>query len=402
MSVSYILGGFATFAKLRSSQDDDWVDRMNHVYTVALLALFAVFVSGGQFFGNPIECWCPAHFTPSMVAFTKSICWVNGTYFIPMQEGIPSEHELREREQLPYYQWVPVMLLFMAFLFKFPAVIWRLLSTNSGISLEKIINIVTEQQMSSPEKREEITKHIAQYIDRWLEVNRQYHWNCFVRMRQRLSKCCCILFQKRAGTYLTGLYILVKLLYVANVISQFFLLDAFLGGWYSMYGFETLASLSAEHQWEESRRFPKVTLCDFDIRQLNNVQRQTVQCVLPYNLFNEKIFIFLWFWFLLVATVTFYNLLVWLWLALMQNNRGRFVKKHLKEVDALHGEVDKKLAKRFADQYLRDDGIFVLRLIVKNSSEILFSDVMRLLWLIYKNKHNNIQDESMLLTRMKK
>ena len=140
--MSAILGGFASYSKLSSQSDDDWVDRLNHLYTVVLLALFAVFISGGQYVGNPINCWCPAHFTGTYVAYAQSYCWVKNTYYIPMDSPIPVDREHRDTEELTYYQWVPIILLFMAFLFKFPALTWRMFNGGSGINMDKMVTMV--------------------------------------------------------------------------------------------------------------------------------------------------------------------------------------------------------------------------------------------------------------------
>jgi len=385
MSVSAILG-LASYSKFISNNDDDWVDRLNHLYTVAILAIFAVFISGGQYVGNPIECWCPAHFTGSFVAYTKSYCWVKNTYYIPMDEQIPVDREHRDTEELTYYQWVPIILMFMAALFKFPALTWRTFNGGSGINVEKIVNLTSGTQLGDRAKREETVGHIAKYMDRWLEAHRQYNLNALTRIRQKANKFVCFLCSKRDGTFLTGLYLFVKVLYVVNVITQFFLLNGFMGDWYSLYGSEVLSGLANDRYWRDSPRFPKVTLCDFEIRQLQNIQTHTVQCVLPINMFNEKIFIFIWFWFVFVATCTCGNFLFWIWRALFLRNRVSYIKKYLKYMDQIRGEEEKKLVRKFADQYLRDDGVFILRIIARNTNDILLSDIIRALWTIYKDK----------------
>ena len=43
--------------------DDDFVDRLNNRYTIAILVTFAGVVGMYSYTGKPITCWCPKHFT---------------------------------------------------------------------------------------------------------------------------------------------------------------------------------------------------------------------------------------------------------------------------------------------------------------------------------------------------
>ena len=52
---------------------DSFVDRLNCRYTVILLSLFAIMVTTKHYAGEPIECWCPSHFTDSHVDFTNAV-----------------------------------------------------------------------------------------------------------------------------------------------------------------------------------------------------------------------------------------------------------------------------------------------------------------------------------------
>ncbi|XP_070187065.1 innexin unc-9-like isoform X2 [Littorina saxatilis] len=386
MSINAIVAGFATYSKLQSSHDDDRIDRLNHLYTVTILVVFAIFVGGGQYVGTPIECTHSTQPDAALRTYAKTYCWVANTYYVPMKNELPSNIIRRESLELSYYQWVPIILLFMALLFKLPSICWRLLSGASGIDLDKIVSLTLESQMGDHTRHRETVQQIADYMDRWLDAHRQYHWNVMVRIRQKISKLCCFCFGKRHGCYLSGLYLVVKLGYSINVISQFFILNRIMGGWWNIFGMEILTGLTNTRERRESPYFPKVTLCDFEIRQLNNLQRWTFQCVLPINLFNEQIFSFLWFWFIFVACMTIFSFGLWVARAIVRNSRSRYVRKFLKAQGELTGEEDKRLADRFADHYLRDDGIFVLRVVAKNSNNVVISDLLLQLWRLYKSK----------------
>ena len=79
----------------------------------------------------------------------------------------------------------------------------------------------------------------------------------------------------------------------------------------------------ADHDWTEAKHviFPRVTFCDFLVRRLGNNHRYTVQCVLPINLYNEKIYMILWFWMVFVAAASILSLIVWLARTLLHGDR---------------------------------------------------------------------------------
>ena len=53
---------------------DTFVDRLNCHMTVYVLILMAVLITGNQFFvGEPVSCWCPAHFEDSHKDYTNKV-----------------------------------------------------------------------------------------------------------------------------------------------------------------------------------------------------------------------------------------------------------------------------------------------------------------------------------------
>ena len=61
------------YANPKVGGGDSFVDRLNCRYTVYLLFGFCLLITTKHYVGEPINCWCPAHFTGSHVDFTNSV-----------------------------------------------------------------------------------------------------------------------------------------------------------------------------------------------------------------------------------------------------------------------------------------------------------------------------------------
>ena len=144
-------------------------------------------------------------------------------------------------------------------------------------------------------------------------------------------------------------------------------------------------------------------MCDFRIREFghpNFSHRYTIQCVLPIHLYNQQIFTFLWFWFLILFCANLCALFQWI-NRMLPTSRRRYVNRRLNMLDyfkelndrtsivkrhGLFGRLKKisyeaKMQKRkFIDEYLKFDGVFILRMISSLTSEIVCKEILHELW----------------------
>lgn len=224
------------------------------------------------------------------------------------------------------------------------------------------------------------------YSDRYLASMNNPRPGCTMSIKSLLASTCFRTCGRRHGNYLTMFYLVSKVLFIANVIIQLFALNFFLGHQFSMYGIHVAQSLLAGEDWTASPRFPRVTMCDFNVRRLGNVHRYTVQCVLPINLFNEKIYLFVWFWMIFVAAASCFSLFKWTLRAMFARDGRLYVKKHLKMIHDMSGESEKRRLTSFVDKYLKADGVFVLRLLAHNTNTITATEFISSLWDYYKSK----------------
>jgi len=174
------------------------------------------------------------------------------------------------------------------------------------------------------------------------------------------------------------MYMITKMLYIANAVIQIFLLNAILGDGYTNFGYASVRDLTKGLDWQTSPVFPQITICSFEIRRLGqNIHRYTVQCLLSVNLFNEKVYMVIWWWLLLVAVLSTLGLILWLFTATSSSSQRAYTKKYLKIMGRYHKDHD---VAHFVEHFLRLDGVFTLRQIGKNTNDAVVGEVMAALW----------------------
>lgn len=195
--------------------------------------------------------------------------------------------------------------------------------------------------------------------------------------------------------YLCLLYLAVKSAYVFNVGLQFFLLGQFLGRGYLKHGLELINRLIVNGDWWASPRFPLSTLCQVRADMSGGLRSYTCQCVLPINVFNEKIFSVVWFYMAFLMPLNVLSLLFWIYRT-FESNRLSYIRlclwrTRLVELNQIHRTV-----RRLSQSYLGWDGVFLLRLIEHNHGSIMATLIMSRLWEFYANQMKLQEDANQL------
>ncbi|KAL5018426.1 hypothetical protein ScPMuIL_004148 [Solemya velum] len=347
---------------------DDWVNRLNNFWTFYLLLLLSAMAGWQKYQSEYISCWFPAHFTSAMVNYGHKVCWDSKTYFFPQDE--PSTLSF-PHTKVSFYQWIPLLLVFQALLFKLPHVIWLMCHGYSGVNMSKIQRLGQGTPASTWAEHRMTAAMVARYLDSWLQSD-------------ALS---CLPW--RVLSILAGV---VKLLYVTNAFTQFSVIDSFLlqGGNKSNFGYYYINMLMDNEttEWPGSPWFPHMILCDYEIRQLDRIERYTSQCLLPINEFYEQVYCFVSVWLLFVAIVTTFSLAVGIVKSVLPFFRTRYVKKLLMMSPDIDGQRlgDNEIS-TFAGGYLGEDGVMVLKMIGENSSELMVSDVVVQMWRRKNSSH---------------
>ena len=225
----------------------------------------------------------------------------------------------------------------MAAMLNVPNILWQAFVPGCGLDLKKFIfKADTHEGLDN----------LGKLMLLWIGKRRRKEG--FIGNFHRAVGSCglfwCGKFQK---SYLCGLLLFTKFSYLLVTVGCFFSLSIFIEEGMLSYGFDVVDYYLHGMSYDLNR-FPVYTICDIKVRQLQNIQTYSFQCVLPLNMYNQKVFLVLWFWLIWISLINAYSLVKWALYLLSYANRWRFVKMY---VLMLHHLLPRKKPKpRTTDQ----------------------------------------------------
>jgi len=271
----------------------------------------------------------------------------------------------------------------MALLFLLPKAIWHTFTRQGGLNIRRLVQMIKEKP--DAEKGVDFVKRALQ--------------SYFNTQNNLQGTICCRYRCPNFYLSYTLMYFTIKILYVVNTLVQFFLLNTFLSFNFTGYGPEAINNLLSSENWLESPRFPRVTMCDFMVRRLGSNQHwYAVQCNLPINLFNEKIFLGIWLWLIILTVLNVLSIISWI-VALTKSRRLASIKKYLRVVQEVPSKKDrpsfstttsryrllnrKEEFEQFAE-YLHTDGFLIFRIVAHNTDEFVAGQIIEHLYRHYE------------------
>ncbi|XP_025112249.1 innexin-3-like [Pomacea canaliculata] len=234
----------------------------------------------------------------------------------------PTQRQSASRQKMDGYPMVPVVLILLAFCLQFPSFLWQ--ECSDGLSKRmRVGNVIGDTRLDEGIANIIINRQSLKRV----EQGRSRRALSAVCLRV-LSACGLFMFGKRFGTYETGLLMLTKLVTVCLLGGAFVVLASFMQtdvtwGWNLLYDRLTWRIWTAHG----NEFFPAEVLCEVKVRQMQNEVMYTVQCVLPINMWNEKVFAVLWFWLLFLLLLSIYSYMFWFRVLMFSSSRHRFLLK---------------------------------------------------------------------------
>ncbi|XP_059178575.1 innexin unc-9-like isoform X2 [Physella acuta] len=387
-------------------RDDDTVDQLHHYVTVYMFASFAIIIGLKEYMGAPLDCWVTSQNWKHFQDHVNTYCWTHKLYRYPDKDNmskVPYDldplhggplnatlvKESNDLGEINFYRWITVIFLVQAFMFKFPNVIWNECNEYSGTQIEKMVTMISDSSFDTTEKKNTVFASVAEFLETWLKINRKPFWFMKSRVGRQTKKILqhwMLCMGANTGNYLSTMYLVVKALFLFNVIFQFLMLTAFLDFNYWHYGIRALQIYYKTQERKDITHFPRVALCHFQARG----QGTWIQCLLTINMLLEKLFVVEWFWLFVLLALTIYSLIKWLTRILRTEMSIQFIIKYLSVFndDGTLPQDGKRTVLTFVRDYLGNDGVFLLRILALNTNDVVMSELICNVWKRYIDYHN--------------
>ena len=331
---------------------DDGVDKIHRKCTIFLLLILSIPIFTKQFAGDPIECFTPTYFTEAQSRYVNSYCWTVSTFYVEADAGPAARSDVRVHDaadeeaddrdsnagphrgqhvKVNYYQWAPIIMLAKALTFYMPFVLWKALAHHHGVSLCSLMKRVSHLDSlhgGHPDRNTLLPEIIGQMQTLFGKRDRRSERPAG---HDSVGGCDRRHLMDRLGVWRAKLlltFMFIKVVYCVNIVLQLYVLAAFLGEDYLTHGFDIVLHLWRKREWYYSPRFPLQTLCSVRAAQQGALRQYQCQCVLPINLFNEKIFSVWWFYVVALVPISVGGLLLWIGRS-FKTSRLAFVEHYL-------------------------------------------------------------------------
>ena len=278
--------------KRRGVVTDNFIFKLHYRVTFGFLAACCLIVTSQHYVGDRINCVAEDKKNMKVI---NSFCFFSSTFTVPGGDAHPGvgpyvQGEDPEKHHA-YYQWVPFVLFLQALAFYAPHYMWRVLE---GGRMTLLVQYLEHSYLSLTEANLKIGEDVIPTRS---------------EKSHRLQIIRNVFFQR--------LYIL-KVWAVDLILCE--ILNAVL----------LVCQILFTHHFVGSRSdltFPKMTKCNFHkYGSSGTIQLYDALCVLPLNLFHERIFLFLWYWYMVLSVMTAAGLLWRLVTFILHSRSIRFNK----------------------------------------------------------------------------
>ena len=272
--------------------------------------------------------------------------------------------------------------MIQALAFYIPHIIWKMVSRICGYNVNQLVKYAAEAVTIDTAKKTKVLSRLSKEIEKNLRSQRSKSTNASVA-----GQC---------NNYLVATYFSCKILYIMNLLGQFLLMKSFLGFNSVVFGFHIVADLARGRSWQHSGRFPRVTWCDVPVRQVGQANMRSVQCVLPVNMLNEKLYLFLWFWSVVCLVALFVSSIQWIVKMCVHESRQSFLQKYL----SIFNPNTAHDTHEFYNKFLHLDGLFIMQMMAENVGDIVTAEILIDLWKKWQVECSNIVQSKSTISRI--